>query len=396
MATFLYGAASPDFAELPARWTRVPTIRTLTACPTAGRSSAVWIPPVWDALNGDDADGLDLDQSGDMNLERLWTNLKEFRYVKFTPEGYNSTDPRVGDTDGDGVGDGSEYYGFFYEQSNLWCYYTVQMDYLCDGDKGEVANATYLSLANIDAGTDPTNPDSDGDGMPDGWEINIADGLAIPSRVATTGALTRFVQRMRELGCRRRRSAKPVRIPVVCRSFDGAERGSVRRLRRNPGGGRIVGRRRPEPHRFRRRYPPRRLGVQGPVLMGPLCLGVNPLNGSDAFENPDGDGYDVNHDGVLSADEAFVNYLKYHIRSDLFSGNQTLDGVASRNFTTKLFDNIADFGVPTTRLPTGPPVRSPPASRLQRGAADLLSADTDDDGMPDGWEVWFSQLEPAR
>ena len=29
----------------------------------------------WDALFDNDADGLDLDQSGDMNLERLWTNL---------------------------------------------------------------------------------------------------------------------------------------------------------------------------------------------------------------------------------------------------------------------------------------------------------------------------------
>ena len=63
--------------------------------------------------------------------------------------------------------------------------------------------------------------------------------------------------------------------------------------------------------------------------LDPSRLGINPLNGSDAFENPDGDGYDVNHDGVLSADEAFVNYLEYYIRSDLFSGNQTLDGVAS-------------------------------------------------------------------
>ena len=36
----------------------------------------------------------------------------------------------AGDTDGDGVGDGSEYYGFFYEQSTLWCYYTVQMEYM--------------------------------------------------------------------------------------------------------------------------------------------------------------------------------------------------------------------------------------------------------------------------
>ena len=58
----------------------------------------------WDALYDNDADGLDLDQSGDMNLERLWTNLDEFRYTKLTPEGYNSTDPREGDTDGDGGG----------------------------------------------------------------------------------------------------------------------------------------------------------------------------------------------------------------------------------------------------------------------------------------------------
>ena len=25
------------------------------------------------------------------------------------------------------------------------------------------------------------------------------------------------------------------------------------------------------------------------------------------------------------------------------------------------------------------------------GAADPLSADTDDDGMPDGWEIWFAR-----
>ena len=53
------------------------------------------------------------------------------------------------------------------------------------------------------------------------------------------------------------------------------------------------------------------------MLLGPFTPRREPLNGSDAFENPDGDGYDVNRDGVLSQDEAFVNYLEYHIRSDL-------------------------------------------------------------------------------
>ncbi len=67
--------------------------------------------------------------------------------------------------------DGAEYFGFFYESSNLWCHYTVQLVYVCDDAAGQAANATYLNVANVDSGTDPTNPDSDGDGMPDGWEI---------------------------------------------------------------------------------------------------------------------------------------------------------------------------------------------------------------------------------
>ena len=51
-------------------------------------------------------------------------------------------------------------------------------------------------------------------------------------------------------------------------------------------------------------------------------VGINPLNGSDAFENPDGDGYDINHNGVIEENEAFVNWLEYNIRDDLFSGNE--------------------------------------------------------------------------
>ena len=31
----------------------------------------------------------------------------------------------------------------------------------------------------------------------------------------------------------------------------------------------------------------------------PSRRGVNPLNGSDLFESPDGDGYDIDRDGVL-------------------------------------------------------------------------------------------------
>ena len=74
----------------------------------------------WDSLLDFDIDGIDLDQSGDGILERLWTNIDEYQYQARTTDGYNSTNPQVGDTDGDGLGDGEEYFGFFYESSNLW------------------------------------------------------------------------------------------------------------------------------------------------------------------------------------------------------------------------------------------------------------------------------------
>ena len=72
----------------------------------------------WDALLDADADGVNLDS--DPINERLWRNLDEFRYTATTENGYNATDPRVVDTDGDGVGDGAEYFGLFHEVTPLW------------------------------------------------------------------------------------------------------------------------------------------------------------------------------------------------------------------------------------------------------------------------------------
>ncbi|MED5497382.1 MAG: hypothetical protein VX872_07450, partial [Candidatus Thermoplasmatota archaeon] len=131
----------------------------------------------------------------------------------------------------------------------------------------------------------------------------------------------------------------------------------------------------------------------GQCTWSPLRTGVNPLNGSDLFENPDGDGYDVNKDGVLTQNEMFVNYLEYHIRSGLFLDNQTLDGMELPNgFTTDLFDNISDFALPEADFAA----RASGAILagqipIEKGSTDPFSADSDDDGMPDGWEIWFAR-----
>ena len=47
------------------------------------------------------------------------------------------------------------------------------------------------------------------------------------------------------------------------------------------------------------------------------AAGLNPLNGSDALNNPDGDGYDVNHNGILELEERLVNWMEFHLKSEL-------------------------------------------------------------------------------
>ena len=79
--------------------------------------------------------------------------------------------------------------------------------------------------------------------------------------------------------------------------------------------------------------------------------GINPLNGSDYLNNPDGDGYDVNLDGEISQDEEFNNWLEYHIRyleagDEITFGNYALP----EGFNTSLFDDITSFGNPTTQF----------------------------------------------
>jgi hypothetical protein len=123
----------------------------------------------WDALLDGDVDGLDLNQDG--SLDRLWTNLEEYRFIARSEDGYNSTLPNQSDSDLDGLLDGSEYFGYFLEETNFDCYYNPQLIYSCDETLGEQARTLYTASNALDIGTDPTVLDTDGDGMPDGWEI---------------------------------------------------------------------------------------------------------------------------------------------------------------------------------------------------------------------------------
>ena len=344
----------------------------------------------WDALLDGDVDGLRLD-GGDV-MDRWWTNLEEYRYVARTEEGYNSTLPNQSDSDMDGLLDGSEFFGYFLGETNFDCYYNPQLVYICDEALGQQARTTYTSLNSVDVGTDPTVMDTDGDGMPDGWKLSIVDGLALPSTEGTTG---HWIQRAEDAVW----DADQDGLANLCEY----QWSLVREAGLNGDLFEDFGETAesvatwsiPDPNLIDSDGDtlPDGWEADGQCTWSPLRVGVNPLNGSDLFENPDGDGYDVNKDGVLSQNEMFVNYLEYHIRSGLFLNNQTFDGMELPNgFVTDLFDNVSDFGTPEADF----------ASRasgailagqipVEKGSTDPFSADSDDDGMPDGWEIWFAR-----
>ena len=334
----------------------------------------------WDALLDADGDGVNLDS--DPQNERLWTNLREFRYTGITPNGYNSTDPGEIDTDGDGVGDGAEVFGIFHEHTPLNCHYTNQYDYthVCDDAAGLAANTTYLASLGVDSITDPTNPDSDGDGMPDGWEIENrrwigatftgsnnwtmdpmdpddanwdADGDGLSNLCEYQWTL------IREAGI----------AGDLLESHFESEAEAEKWVESDPNNVDSDGDGLPDGWEAR-----------GACTWDVTRAGINPLNGSDAFENPDGDGYDINHNGIIEDNEAFVNWLEYHIRDNLFDGNQSLDGeTIPNNFSTDLFRNISDWAEPEANFGDG------------IATGDPTDSDSDSDGMPDGWEIWYAR-----
>ena len=66
-----------------------------------------------------DADGVHYSTADGFILNRDWTNLNEYRFVSMSEGGFNGSDPREMDTDGDGLTDGEEYWGWFADSTNF-------------------------------------------------------------------------------------------------------------------------------------------------------------------------------------------------------------------------------------------------------------------------------------
>ena len=75
-----------------------------TGCQMVGSSYMVSTQPIrMIAMMIPDADGVNFNPDDDDYFDRSWSNLDEFRFVSSTEQGWNTTNPQLADTDGDGL-----------------------------------------------------------------------------------------------------------------------------------------------------------------------------------------------------------------------------------------------------------------------------------------------------
>ncbi|DAC67942.1 MAG TPA: hypothetical protein D7I15_00100, partial [Candidatus Poseidoniales archaeon] len=346
-----------------------------------------------------DADGVHFDVAG-VEFSRDWSNLDEYRFVNTSEGGFNGTDPRNIDTDGDGLTDGQEYWGWFAESTEFSCHY-LNEEYICDDDDGEDALDVHLSgWLNSGAGggtdgpTDPTSADSDGDGMPDGWEIEHRRWIG---DVYTGGNLWTLDPRDPSDATM---DADGDGLDNLCEYMWGnlLETVLIEGLpthRENASAAQNWTKTDPNnpdsdgdslPDGWEARYQ---------CTWGRNNRGINPLNGSDALNNPDGDGFDVNHDGVLDLNERLVNWLEYHLKDQIIHTDTTDTSLTfPDNFTTLLaHESWIGFAGASFGLHTSNSYRSliNGTTSDDVGASNPLEPDSDRDGIPDGWEFYHAR-----
>jgi hypothetical protein len=347
-----------------------------------------------------DADGVHFTPTSGEGIDRSWTNLDEYRFISTSEGGFNGTDPREMDSDGDGLTDGEEYWGWFAESTNFDCHY-LNAVYICDETAGDFAQTVHYegwlgsgAGGGTDGPTDPTNLDSDGDGMPDGWEIEHRRWIGDVYNGGNLWTLNPRDSADAEL------DADGDGLSNLCEYKWGALLDQV--LRDGlPSHGETS-----EAAENWTKTDPNNIDSDGDSLPDGwearyTCswskdeAGINPLNGSDALNNPDGDGYDVNHDGILDLEESLVNWLEYHWKTEVIFGDSTNNAIPfPENFTTVLYNlTWENFAGGSFGEYTSPAYRSlvNGTTSFDVGSGNPLLADSDRDGMPDGWEFYYAR-----
>jgi outer membrane protein OmpA-like peptidoglycan-associated protein len=267
---------------------------------------------------------------------------------------YSPTDPLNNDTDGDGIDDG------------------VEAGVSTDGINPGVSDGAGIPYAGTPPGfvgdadpgttTDPTNPDSDGDGLPDGAEDLNADG-----------------QTVNTIGDSASSGTGETDPNLVDTDSDGLEDGDEVN-----GTGPLAG-----------------IGATDPLDADTddggtqdgtevLADGTNPVfgnDGDDAAADPDNDGLSNAQEALLGTDPNDPDTDNDGIDDGAEVGN---DGVVGAGDTDPLDADSDDDG-----LSDGAEIVGQDGSPNNGDETDPLNPDTDSDGINDGTEVGITSGEPA-
>lgn len=370
-------------------------------------------------------EGRDNDLDNDM-----LTNYEEFQNPKINVDNYNHTSPTENDTDGDGLLDGWEIYQKYHNNALLdpstndtdddgmpdgweihwdtgWVNddgisefldptnsFDNNIDQEPDGwdrnrdgelDDGEL----FTNVEEYRAGANPFRTDTDGDGMPDGFEamfgLNPARDDSQEDKDGDSFDAYRILWNLSK---------------VVGGTYSNIQEYADGINWTDPSNNDTM--------------PPDGDGMWDGWE---VYYDLNPLDPDDAFQDPDDDGFDFDHDGWIDFNETFMNLEEFRNGTDPFEpdtdGDTMIDGWEVEYGLDPLHDdsngdldgdsilNILEWN--NTFFDVDGIMQMNPASHDSDGdgltdqeeiingtdgyITDPTAPDTDFDGIPDGWEV---------
>jgi len=238
--------------------------------------------------------------------------------------------------------------------------------------EGGEANETFTNLEEYRAGTDPTNPDTDGDGMPDGWEVHYSFNPLDPADANQDA------------------------------DFDGFDSNYDGVIEPDENFTNLM--------EFQNNTNPRNPDTDGDRMTDgwEAYYDLNPLDPKDADEDPDNDGFDVNRDGEISFVEKYTNLKEFLHKTNPRNPDTDRDGMwdgweAYYYDRAKASDDPKIFLNANTLSPLNPEGKDSDPDNDDLTNIDEynnpfdvdgflhtnpIRNDTDGDGLLDGWEIF--------
>ncbi len=364
-----------------------------------------------DAVLDTDGDGWDFDRNGEVAGNETFTSLEEYS---------SDTHPDLNDTDGDGMWDGWEvWFGL-----NPLDPFDAGVDYDQDGHDANwngilEAGELHTNLLEFQADTHPWDPDTDDDGMFDGWEYlqglnpnNPLDNLSDPDG---DGLVNRL-------------EYNNSRVGTGYSEVDGI-RSTTPLLNDTDGDGLLDGE---EIFEYLTDPTWNDTDMDGMPDGWEIRYGLDPLWEGDAWLDGDNDGYDANLNSSFEQGELFTNLEEYLNGTDPNNGDSDFDGMADgwevywgfdplnssdawadpdndglvnlHEFNNSLVEGYDEYVIAADAIPGSDPLgRDTDGDLIEDGeevvagddgyVTDPSNPDSDGDGMLDGWEISYG-LDP--